>query len=535
VVWLQRLKRYPLFARLLAITAGMTLAGALMFWGAVALQDFFADGVGAIEQACARSARASDAPASDPACSTVRALQKTWREREPVMLLLEGAGLLLVVTGALLLLSGARNALIRRADAAQALLTPLIGRRPGDEIERLVASLRDLAGRQAGLEAEGRWLRHTSGEILRAKSTALENLCRTAKLLGENDMSELRVVSALGVLQQTLQAKTVGLRLTQNARGALGAPAILSTRAAPEILRETTAEPVAAEVTARLVPARDKNTTRSLLIPVRKGDFAVGMLAAELDAAVAMDETQVQFAESFARLLGVALSTVTRSHEEQRVALLEERNAMARELHDSLAQSLAYMKIQVSRLQHSLDGGVPPAGAVATAQELRDALNSAYREVRELISAFRTQVGRGGIATALQDIANEFSHRNNLVVSLDNQLAGCRLGINEEFHVLQIVREAIANTVRHAHATKVHIALSYGQDHRVRVVIEDDGRGVSPLQSDDRHYGLSIMRERANSLGGELALEPREGGGTRVSVSFAPDRLTPEPAARGDG
>ena len=530
MVWPQRLKRYPLFTRVLAVAIGMVLACALMFWGTVALQNLLADELAAIEQACARAAEASE-----QACSAVRALQKTWREREPVMLLLEGGGLVLVVTGALLLLSGARNALIRRADAAQALLTPLIGQRPGDEIERLLASLRDLAGRQAGLEAEGRWLRQASGEILRAKSTALENLCRTAKLLGENDISELHVVSALGILQQTLQARTVGLRLTQNARIALAAPEILSTRAAPDILRETKAEPVAADVTARLLPARGNNTTRSLLIPVRKGDFAVGMLAAELDSAVAMDETRVQFAESFARLLAVALSTVTRSHEEQRVALLEERSAMARELHDSLAQSLAYMKIQVSRLQHSLDSGAPPAGAVATAQELRDALNSAYREVRELISAFRTQLGRGGIASALQDIATEFSHRNNLVVSLDNQLAGCRLGINEEFHLLQIVREAIANTVRHAHASKVHVALSYGQDHRVRVVIEDDGRGLPSLQSDDRHYGLSIMRERANSLGGELALEPREDGGTRVSVSFAPHRMTPEPAARGDG
>ena len=67
------------------------------------------------------------------------------------------------------------------------------------------------------------------------------------------------------------------------------------------------------------------------------------------------------------------------------------------------------------------------------------------------------------------------------------------------------------------------------------ISIAPDGRGLPSLQSDDRHYGLSIMRERANSLGGELALEPREDGGTRVSVSFAPHRMTPEPAARGDG
>jgi two-component system, NarL family, nitrate/nitrite sensor histidine kinase NarX len=530
VVWSQRLKRYPLFARLLAIALGITLACALMFWGTVVLQNFFADDLAAIAQTCT-----SFSSPSDRACAAVQALQKTWRERQPIVLLLQGGCLMLVLAGVLMLLTSARSALMRRADAALALLAPLTDQRSGDEIERLAANLRDLAGRQAGLEAESRWLRQVSGEMLRDKTIALENLCRTAKLLGESDISEMHVVSALGILEQTLQARTVGLRMTQSVRVALAAPEILSTHAAPDILHETTAEPVAADITARLVPARDSNATRSLLIPVRKGDFGVGLLAAELDASVAMDDTRIQFAESFARLLSVALSTVTRSHEEQRVALLEERSAIARELHDSLAQSLAYMKIQVSRLQHSLEGATPPAGAVATAQELRDGLNSAYREVRGLISAFRTQVGRGGIATALQDIASEFSHRNNLLVSVDNQLAGCRLGINEEFHVLQIVREAITNTVRHAEARQVHVALSYGQDHRVRVVIEDDGRGLSALQSDDKHYGLSIMRERANSLGGELAFEPRQGGGTRVSVSFAPDRMAREPATRSDG
>jgi len=526
----QRLKRYPLFARLLAVAVGMALACALMFWGTLVLQNFFADDLAAIEQACALPGQAPD-----HVCATARALLKTWREHQPVMLLLQGGCLVLAVAGALLLVAGARDALIRRADDALARLAPLIGERSGDEVERLVASLRDLAGRQAGFEAEGRWLRHASSELLNAKTVALENLSRTAKLLGESDISELHVLSALGILEQTLEARTVGLRLTQPVRAALGAPEILSTRAAPDILQETTAEPVGADVTARLLPARDRSTTRSLLIPIRKGDLAVGMLAAELDAAAAMDDTRVQFGESFARLLGVALSTATLSREAQRAALLEERNAIARELHDSLAQSLAYMKIQVARLQQSLDAGAPPAGTVTMARELRDGLNSAYREVRELITAFRTQVGRGGIATALQDIATEFSHRNGLAVSLDNQLAGCRLGINEQFHVLQIVREAITNTVRHADARTVHVALSYGQDHRVRVVIEDDGRGLSALQSDDKHYGLSIMRERASSLGGELVLEPRQGGGTRVSVSFAPDRIAPEPATRGDG
>src|SRR6267154_5503900 len=362
--WQDRLKRYPLFARVVATALVMATAGALMFWGSVELQNFFTTDLTRIEQACGPAAQAPGG-----ACAAVRALHKTWRERQPIMLLLQGGCLLLVIAGALLLLSSARHALIRRADSALALLAPRAVQRPGDEVERLVASLRELAGRQAGFEAEVRWLRQASGELLRAKTTALENLCRTSKLLGENEVSELHLVSALAILEQTLQANTVGLRLTQPARVALSAPEILSTRRVPAILRETAAEPVAAEITARLLPMRDKATTRSLLVPVRKGDFVVGMLAAELDAPTTMDDARVQFAEGFAHLIGIALCSVIRSHEEQRVALLEERSAIAGELHDSLAQSLAFMKIQVARLQHGLATGAGPDSAIAAVQE----------------------------------------------------------------------------------------------------------------------------------------------------------------------
>src|SRR5882757_10416600 len=207
VSWPDRLKRYPLFARLVATALAMAVASALMFWGTVELQNFFTGELASIEQACGPAAQA---PAT--ICSAVQALHRSWRERQPIMLLLQGGCLVLVVAGALLLLTAARHVLVRRADAALALLAPRAVRHDGDEIERLVASLRDLAGRQAGFEAEARWLRQASGELLRAKSMALENLCRTSKLLGENEISELHVVGALGILEQTLQANTVGLR-----------------------------------------------------------------------------------------------------------------------------------------------------------------------------------------------------------------------------------------------------------------------------------------------------------------------------------
>jgi len=502
------------------------MASAMLFWVSVELQRLFESALEGLQRACA-------ATASEGVCTSLQAIQRTWQERQASMLLLQTGCLALVVAGVLLLASSARAALIRRADAALALLAPRAAQHPGDEIERLVGNLRELAGRQAGFEAEGRWLQQASADLLRARTQALDNLCRIARLLGETEISELHLVSALRILEQTLEANTVGLRLTQDARAALGSSGILSTRRVPEVLREASAEPVLAEVTARLLPARENATaTRSLVVPVCKGDLPMGTLAAELNVPPALDDARVQFVESVAHLLAIAMSSVIRSHEERRVALLEERSAIAGELHDSLAQSLAFMKIQVARLQHSLDGADAPAGAVEAARELRDGLTGAYREVRELITAFRVQVGHGGIGSALQDIATEFSERNQLAVSLDNRLAGCHLGINQEFHLLQIVREAVTNTVRHAHASHVWIELAYGPDQRVRLRIEDDGRGMSVPDSEEAHYGLSIMRERALSLGGELTLRPREGGGTCVSMSFAPDRVAPDSTAR---
>ncbi len=499
----------------------------MMFWGGIEFQRLFGQGLEALERACAPVTGGPDA-----VCDSLQLLQRTWRERQAVMLLLQAGCLALIAGGVLLLLASARAALVRRPDAALALLAPHAAQRPGDEIERLVANLRELAGRQAGFEAEGRWLQQASADLLRARTKALDNLCRIARMLGDNEISELHLVSALGILEQTLDASTVGLRLTRDACAALGSAEILSTRRAPEVLRESSAEPVLADVTARLLPARDNSATRSLLVPVCKGELAMGTLVAELDAPPSLDDASVQFAESFAHLLAIAMSSAIRSHEERRVALLEERSAIAGELHDSLAQSLAFMKIQVARLQHILDGASAPPGAAEAAQELRDGLTGAYREVRELISAFRIQVGHGGIANALQNIASEFSGRNQLAISVDNRLAGCRLGINQEFHLLQIVREAVTNTARHANASHVWIELAYGPDQKVHLHIDDDGRGLSAPDSEETHYGLSIMRERTHSLGGELALEPRQGGGTRVSLSFSPERMMPEPTTR---
>ena len=193
---------------------------------------------------------------------------------------------------------------------------------------------------------------------------------------------------------------------------------------------------------------------------------------------------------------------------------------MARELHDSLAQSLSFMKIQVSRVQTLLQRGRPSEEVAAAAEELRDGLNGAYRKLRELLNTFRTQINAGGLAAALDEALEEYGERSSVAMTLDNRLGSHQLSANEEFHVVQIVREALSNVVRHAGASHATVKLSLREDGWTAVTIEDDGQGFEPASDHWNHHGATIMRERALSLGGALSIERRPQGGTRVTASF---------------
>jgi two-component system nitrate/nitrite sensor histidine kinase NarX len=199
--------------------------------------------------------------------------------------------------------------------------------------------------------------------------------------------------------------------------------------------------------------------------------------------------------------------------------LLEERAAIARELHDSLAQSLSYMKIQVSRLKPFAEQSGTEVAEVL--QELREGLNSAYRQLRELLTTFRLRVDGGGLGAALQATVAEFSNRGNLPIALDVDLGGCTLSANEEIHTLQIVREALSNVLNHAAATEARVRINYGEDGMVCATVEDNGVGIRK-KAGAHHYGLAIMEERSKSLGGSVTIDRAEPSGTRVTLRFLP-------------
>lgn len=241
--------------------------------------------------------------------------------------------------------------------------------------------------------------------------------------------------------------------------------------------------------------------------------------------------------EEFAKELGRVLQVVNKVFRVRRQDLYEERAAISRELHDSLAQSLTYLKIQISRLDASLkeslkDSGRPREKTEAIVRELRTRLNRAYRELRELMTTFRLTMHGKSFNVALEELIRESEQSSSIAFTLDNRLEDDCLSVDEEMQLFQIIREALFNIVQHSKArvTVIKLDMTGGMDVHLR--ISDDGVGPDRLQARARHHGLLIMQERAFGLDGQFNVAHNDQGGTTIDVRFKPysrSRNPPDP------
>lgn len=258
-----------------------------------------------------------------------------------------------------------------------------------------------------------------------------------------------------------------------------------------------------------------------LLLPVSVGELMLGTLEVWHSRSQPLSDSVRRLLNALADQLATAVYLQRRIEEQQQVTLMNERTIIARELHDSLAQSLSYLKMQVARLERMQQKEAPRESQAAVFDELRTGLDSAYRQLRELLTTFRLKLEGPGLASALHQTAREFGKRLGYPVILEVDVPPHLLNPNEEIHVLQVVREALANVLKHANAHWAAITINF-QEARLHVVIEDDGIGLDDDSSPPMHYGLVIMRDRADTLGGEMTLHNRPGGGTRLALVFTP-------------
>lgn len=257
-------------------------------------------------------------------------------------------------------------------------------------------------------------------------------------------------------------------------------------------------------------------------IPVKDQDRQFGVLIVHNPGLESVAAWQLPLLEAVARHIAATLRANEQANHRWRLELLEERNAIARELHDSLAQSLAYLKIQVSRL-HALLGGLETTSEVREiVTELREGLNSAYRQLRELITTFRLKMDQPRLEDSLSEVAREFSRRGRLPIDLDCSGWRYTLKPNEQIHLMHIVREALNNAVKHAHAHRISIQINGLEGSEAVIEIRDDGIGLPAHPEREDHFGLSIMRERIAHLGGTLDFDSQPGHGLRVRIRFTP-------------
>ncbi|WP_435101377.1 ATP-binding protein [Arhodomonas sp. AD133] len=259
-----------------------------------------------------------------------------------------------------------------------------------------------------------------------------------------------------------------------------------------------------------------------LAIPLADGEATFGHLLVPFTPSSPLPPWQIRLCEAVAGHVATALGRHRREADRRRLALMEERAVIARELHDSLAQALSYLKIQTARLHRELHADtLDRSAAWAVVNEIREGLTNAYRQLRELLNTFRLRLNEGGLTQALEAAAQEFSDRGGIAIDLDSRLSQWPLTPNEELHVVQIVREALANVVQHARATKATVRLEHSDGQAV-VSIIDDGIGMPVTSGRDNHYGTTIMQERARGLGGDIAFVSPPEGGTRVRLRFEP-------------
>ena len=272
-----------------------------------------------------------------------------------------------------------------------------------------------------------------------------------------------------------------------------------------------------------LCPRRDATASETqTTLKWRLGDGLnqYGLLLGRLPTGCHLSRDQQQMLDTLVEQLTATLALERQQERKQQLMLLEERSAIARELHDSIAQSLSCMKMQVSCLQ--MQGDALPEASRELLGQIRNELNTSWRQLRELLTTFRLRLTEPGLKAALEASCQEFAARLGFAVELDYQLPPRLVPSHQAIHLVQIAREALNNAFKHAHASALRVRVTM-QGRQVRLVVEDNGCGLPDHAERSNHYGLIIMRDRAQSLRGDCQVRRRETGGTEVVVTFIPD------------
>lgn len=398
----------------------------------------------------------------------------------------------------------------------------------------LSAALRDLSDEMDALV-------ESQTNKLNEQKSVLEFLYKlTADVSGETD-NESAFVTTCHHLAQWFQAARVLCYRVDNVSDNLNCIAIRRSVVDdyPNISIEQVDQNNHIHVTAHMVPEQvtmissaDKSDVDRIWVPFFVDEKLTGVVLVEQVESLQFDHPETKrLLSAVSEQLSLLCTKQFVQEQMVRSQLNLDRNELAAEIHDSLAQTLLAIRYQTTLLSEKLK----QRNEEATYQDivsLNGSIEEANEEVRGLIREFRNPLTKHRNADSLQLVLDEFSKKNNIAFYFQADDPQIRFTPREESTLQRIIREALNNTAKYAKATMIRVYLQRELSGARRVLIEDDGVGFALPENSSvlsnntstsgAHIGLDIMRERAVSIAAKLSIDSEPGEGTRIAIELPP-------------
>lgn len=368
------------------------------------------------------------------------------------------------------------------------------------------------------------------------KSRELAALYDTASFLNASTTTEDMCDGVLGKMVALFRAKAGVIRLVDKS---LGVPIIANHGVSEEFLtheNQLQCGDCLCGDTAKGAPAVSEDLLKGdsslfsqttclsegfkgvVSVPIKTRQHIIGVFNLFFQDSVILPPSELKLLETVSQHLGSAIENQLFVTREKDMAISEERNLLAQELHDSIAQSLAFLNIQAQLMQDSLRKGQTER-VNETLAHIREGIQESYDDVRELLVHFRTRIKHDDIDVAIHDALEKFEGQTSIKTHYESE--GHILTLQPEIilQFLHIVHECLSNIRKHSQATQVDVHLSHGAE--CQLIIHDDGVGFDTNKAmGEMHVGLQIMKERAHRIKGKLTIDSSQNEGTTICLTF---------------
>ncbi|MFV2028740.1 type IV pili methyl-accepting chemotaxis transducer N-terminal domain-containing protein [Neisseria sp. S1] len=253
---------------------------------------------------------------------------------------------------------------------------------------------------------------------------------------------------------------------------------------------------------------------------IRYQEQKIGILTLYFSGGLKLSDQETALLKALCDQLGVTIANIRLVEESRQLAVLQERNLMAQGLHDSIAQTLTFLNLQVQMLESAMQRQEQEQ-AEENLRFIKDGVQECYDDVRELLLNFRTKISRKEFPEAVHTLVKRFEQQTQIPADIRWQGEGFPLSSDEQLQVIFILQESLSNIRKHAQARHVDIQIINEQDFILR--IRDDGIGFDTArlkQISGEHVGLGIMHERARRIHAELNIQSRVTEGTEITLTL---------------